>query len=188
MADTENTTEEVELDEVAETNGAGDDSMLDQLRSMHQRIGADRSVDIDIPGYHGKLVGRFRRLDFPEVEKIGRKVQAMRDKHNPLAALYGQCDVLGESLTGFYLRKDPAKREEIEPLSQGFPQLGEGPVLWDGAAKLVSEDGADIPDTVRGCIRRVINNDLAVAPLQAELALWMQTVRSEDEEDFSFDF
>jgi len=178
--------EEVVLEEGADMNGAGD--LMGQLRGMHSAIVEQREHDLDIPGYGGRLVARYRRLEYEEVTKIGQRTRRMRDDHNPMATLFGQCDVLATALVNVYLRKDPKNPDELEPLSQGFTFLGEGVVGWDGVAKLVLKDGTEPPKDARAAIRSVFANDLAIPAHQAELAAWMQEARLEDEEDFSLDF
>ena len=182
------TTPEVEPDEAVEaepeTNGQASTSLMDELRQSHTELVNDRTVDITLPGYHGRLVARYKRLSFREVQRIGNRVEKMRSKNNPMAALYGQCDVLAEALIGIQLRKDLNKPEDLEPLSHGFPQLGEGEVLWDGAAKLVLPDDAEQPTDARSAMRAMFGyNDLAVPQHQSELAQWMSAARAEDEED-----
>lgn len=183
MTDTE---QQVEAETDVEQNGHVD---LPDLRAMRSEIGADKFEYFDIPGYHGKLVVKARRLEYKEVEKIGERVVKMREKHHPFATLHGHCDVIATATLGIYLRKDPEGHpEDLEPLSQGYPGLGDGEVFWDGLFTLVAKEGEQAPDTASGCVRRVINNDLAIAPLQILMAQWMGEVRGEDEEDFSFNF
>jgi len=175
-----------DTDEDEETE-AGEEpvgGILEDLRDLREEIGEEKTVDLAINGYRGRLIARYRRIEYREVERIARKVEQMRKKMNPNASLYGQCDLLGIALEGVYLRKDPDRPEELIPLAEAY---GSGAVRsgWDLAAQVVAPDGTAIPEETRAQIRLVFNNDLALGAHQNDLSEWMNAERNDEEEDFS---
>lgn len=173
-----------EAEEVApSTNG----SISDELRALRQRVVDDKDTLIDIPGYDGKLVAKYRKLEYPDVEAINRRVERLREKHHPNATLLGHCDFLSTSLVGIYLRKDPSKPQDLEPLTNGYPSIGDGEASWEDAAKVVLPDDAQLPADAdrRHAVRAVFGNDLAIAPHHVELSMWMSSAWQEDDESFA---
>lgn len=185
-----------ELDAEREQDGEGDEVVTEQpdayagLRRMRNAISEDKDKDIDIPGYHGRLVAKFRKVGHEEVERVNRRVADLRDKHNPNAALIGQCDVLVTALIGVYLRKDLNKRDEMEPLSIGYGENGSGEASWLDTARVVLDDDKQLPEsaTPRDAVRAVIGNDLAIAPFHMEYVAWARSLFDEEETDFTLSF
>lgn len=175
--------DEEEAEEFApSTNG----SISDELRRMRQRITDDKETFIDVPGYDGKLVAKYRKIEYKDVEGINRRVERLREKHHPNATLLGHCDFLSTSLIGMYLRKDPTKPQEVEPLTNGFGD-GDGEASWTDTAKVVLADDKQLPPDAdhRQAVRAVFGNDLAIAPHHVELSMWMASAWQDEDEDFA---
>jgi len=181
--------EEREMNEAPPSSSNGHDPLAD-LRRLRREIEEDTSHKLDIPGYAGKLVAEYRKLSYPEVEKINRRVARMREKNHPNTQLLGDCDVLVEALVEIYLRKDPDKPDELEPLTRGFPSVTgeEGHTTWLDAAAVVLPDDKQLPPNAeqRSGVRAVFGADLAIPPHRIELAFWMQSLNEESDEDFGF--
>lgn len=162
------------------------------LRRMRRSISEDKSQTLDIPGYHGRLVVKLRKLTHPEVDKINKRVANLREKHNPNANLIGQVDALVEATTGIYLRKDLNDRsdEGLESLNVGYGEDGDGEATWLDAARVVLDDDKQLPPqaTQRDALRAVIGNDLAITPMHIEYQAWARTLIEEEEEDFTPSF
>jgi hypothetical protein len=178
--DLDDGTDPVEPDEV-EVEEEDEATQLAKLRAQREEFAEDKTKDIDLPGYNGQIVIRYRRLDYEEIERIAKRVRKMREKRHPKASLYGQVDTLALACSDVLLRKDGV----LEPMHHGFPALlGDGPTRWDGLARVVLPDDAKQPETAREAVLAVIPNPLAITPHHNELAIWMEAHRNEEDEDF----
>lgn len=151
----------------------------DELKKLRREIGDDDSREIPIPGYRGKLVARYRRLEYDEVRRIANKFA--RSKH-PDKDLRTQALTIAAACEEILVRRagEDSKLGEPEPLANAIPGY-DGVVRYDDRlAEFLGFDG-------KGSAIRVVlgtfNNDLAVVPHHTELNVWFQSSRDVDEED-----
>lgn len=168
-----------ELAEVSASNGytaddqesALDSSMLGKLRQRREQLSQDREpLELPIPGYNGDLVAKYRVLPWQEIRLAAEK--ADRDK-SPLSELMAACDMLIKSCVGMYVQGN----DGLEPIDADAA----APVGYD--ARLAGLLGYEA-ETAREVIRRLFNNDLALAAHHADVAEWWQSTGQEDEERF----
>lgn len=86
--------EGTELDDALAASGVetADDSLLADLQAKQRAIGEQRTLDLDIPGYGGMLVGRYKYVPFEEISEIIKK--ASKHRSDKRIAVKAACDVL----------------------------------------------------------------------------------------------
>jgi hypothetical protein len=183
MSETDATVEQEE-DPVSATESEGngvvqESSVIDRLREQRKKIGEQRSLDLDIPGYDGVLVARYNRLEWDDLKKIGKKAD---DSRHPRKELMSHCDVLIKACEQIMIRKDGL----LEPITNAYPEVGEEPVRYDARLAVI----LDIELKERQGARTVViaafgGNEVAVTAQQTELVEWVQSSNTADDEDFS---
>jgi len=89
-------------------NGAADSSVLAAVRVRAAQLAHEVTVDLDIPGYNGVLVGRYKAISIARV--YGGPGGQLR---NPLAEWAPAADALARALVGLFGRNEQG---ELEPL------------------------------------------------------------------------
>lgn len=87
--------------------GAGS-SVLAAVRARAEQLSHENTVELDVPGYDGVLVGRYKAISIARV--FNGPAGSMR---NPLTDWGPGADALGQALIGLYGRNDDG---ELEPL------------------------------------------------------------------------
>jgi hypothetical protein len=101
-------------------------SMMAALRARYAEIGESKTTDIDLPGYDGLLVARYRVLDVAhEINAIGRLVQRQY-KGDAERVLYSTLDIMAKACIGIFTRRDG----ELWPLSASISP-DEPPICYD---------------------------------------------------------
>jgi len=144
-------------------------SLLSRIRERRAQLQEERHLDLDIPGYDGMLVARYRPLPWDEVKKIGEKVEKSK---NPRKELYAMADVLVRACDSIWFR-DP-ETNELRPVQSGEP------VRYDDR---LAEALGFTADSARQVLLATFNNDLAVTAHHMEAAEWMQASDVEVNED-----
>jgi hypothetical protein len=106
---TESQPEQPTVEMAALGNGTADSSMLATLRVRAAQLAQDNTAELDMPGYGGVLVGRFRAISIARVYG-GPGGNQLR---NPLGDWQVAADALSRALVGLYGRNEAG---ELEPL------------------------------------------------------------------------
>lgn len=153
-------------------------SILDDLRARRQEISQRKTVDLEVPGYDGKLVVRYRRLEWEELSKIGNRAEKSK---NPRKVLIAHVDTIVGACEEVFYRQVPGG--PLVRLADVIPDNEEGlPVKYD--QRLADFFGVEGGSARKVCLA-VFNNPLAVPIHHNELAEWMQLAGAEDDEGFT---
>lgn len=169
--------------EASSSNGKVDVStIMDELRQRREEIGEDTITFLDLPGLEGKsgarLVGKYRRMSYSELEKIGRRVE--KSKH-PQKTLMAQVDTIASALVEMCLRLPDGT---IKPLAEIIPGRDPDlPVLYDNS--LGEFLGFDPDGSARKAVLATFNNDLAIPGHHNDLAEWFQDSAETEDADFT---
>jgi hypothetical protein len=165
-------------------NGSdAEESVLDRLKAKRERIRLKKEIDLDIPGYDGELVGRFKRMPWEQLKKIAENADASRSNRKELN---GHADVLATACEVLLIRRELDGKEVLTPLQELFPDdFGGNPARFD--ERLAKWLGLEIDGnrTARKVVLAVYANDLAVTAMHNDLGEWMQSSKSEEDKDFS---
>lgn len=150
-----------------------DKSPFERLRKKRRQIAEIKSLDMDIPGYGGELVCRYKLLNWDHIRRIGTKHSNSRDPHR---LLYAQMDLLIEACDGFYYRNGS---NELKPLHP------DKPVKYDlTLADILDIELGDQPSARQVCLG-VFVNDLALVDHHQDLLTWMRGAQEDVDEDIA---
>lgn len=154
-------------------------SPLDRLKERRRKAQEERDpLDLDIPGYGGELVARYRVLSFEEMEKLqerGGKMAQVADKE---AELKITMDTIAAACVGIFLRED----DKLRPLNEVDAKFGDEPVRYD--ERLAEAVGVDSEGKVRVLIRRMFPTELSILAHLQRISNWMEGVNDVDDRDF----
>lgn len=155
-------------------------SGLDELRAQREELIEDTETDLDIPGYGGKLVGRYERLEWETIAEIRRK--AIRAaKRNPAVEpdVLASSNMLARACVGLFKRAEG----KLVPLNELDPSLGEDPIRFADAALAGRALGFEAM-TAREAISAILVHDTAIVLHAQELTQWIGESNAEIDEDF----
>lgn len=137
---------------------SGERSLKDVLLAAREEAQRDKTVDLEIPGYGGRLWGTFRALD--DYTELRALVQRARDEgqDDMTRELYAGADTLVRACTDTYAREG----EEKHPLGK---RLG---------LELASYLGLDDADTDRQAVFLLVPSSLALMSLFADYDAWLK--------------
>lgn len=148
------------------------DSMLDRLRRTRKEIADSRETELEIPGYDGLLVARYKLLDSKEISGFAHKVRKQpADRQNVLVT----ADTLAASCVGFLVRENG----ELRPL--GHEQ--DDPVCYDD--RLASYLGYEANSAREAVLGLFGDNEISMLRHGADLGDWFSDTRSSVDEEFS---
>ncbi len=150
-------------DESLALAGGEQGSIIDQLVAAREEASENQTVDIDIPGYKGSLVGRYGLLDNSVLAKIAKRVrrQYKRTEDQVLAM---SCDILIASCEGMF------HRSQDDGKLQAITKDGEA-LNYHNAGDFLRFEATSARDSV---IKVFANNEIAVVDHQVRLARWMR--------------
>jgi hypothetical protein len=168
---------DIEVESSEDSNGhlpEENPSLLDELRRQRDEIGEDQRVDLDIPGYNGKLVARYRRVEYEELATIAKRVN--KSKH-PQKELRAQCETIATACVEILIRQE-GELKQLGPTAG----VGDGPVKYD--ARLGQVLGFDPQGSGVAAVLAAFNNEVAIPSHHNELAEWF----AEGDADLAADF
>lgn len=143
------------------TNGAG--SHLDWLRTRHAAITADRHLDMDVPGYEGRLVIRYGPVPWAAITRMQSLLDRPdKDGRGMLAA---QADMLIAACREVLVRAD----EDAELVS--VDPSGEKRRFDPKLAELFGLEAS----TARATIEWLFPNEIALAVQAGEVLDWTRS-------------
>lgn len=149
-------------------------SLLSQLSELHKEVKKERHLDIDIPGYEGKLFARFRPYEVSKSEKRAKAMARRLEKGQPVA-LAAACDTIVESCEQIFVRNE--KGEEL-PIDDVVPVTFE--------KRLASLLGFDSPaiTEARHVVIELFPTQQSVLATSIEISTWLNTASRETEDEF----
>lgn len=179
------------------TNGQVDDgrSVLAQLRARREQLAADTAPMkvLDIPGYDGKLVARYR---YPEqgYKAITVAIERAQSKKDPDGILHGNLDALVACCDGVFGRRDGelvdlATDEIVDDDAEG-PRFG---------STLATLFGIEVDEAMKAKARFIVRNvfspratatgvydgDVAAMTQAGTVIEWLQDTNAETAEVFA---
>lgn len=148
-------------------------SVLSGLRASRAKIGANaKPVDIQVPGYEGQLIARFRWVPAPELTATSKSIAAIKNPtQQQLAAAADALVACNDEI----LVKVDGKLESLQ-------HQGESVSFNNGSGLLVAL-GLPPVTNARDCVFAVFGNDYALADVALRLMTWLEdTTRQVDEE------
>lgn len=170
----------------AESSDAGSvQSVADRLKARRESIGSDKYINMDLPGYDGEFVARFKRMRWEALADIADQAQSGGNR-SKRKVLNGHADVIATACEELLIRRVlPGGEEELVPMNEFFPeQFGDKAVRFDPRLSSFLEIDIDGTPTARKVVFGVFNNDLAVTAMHNELGEWMQSSKGEEDQAF----
>jgi hypothetical protein len=166
--------EDDELDAEFAANGDNPDnaiSVLEQLREQREELKTgEHRLDLDIPGYNGMLVARYKPLRWSIIEALTKKVR--KDKSGVSKNVLASTDTLIEACEEIFLRVN-GELTSI-PTGAGLP------VKFDTRlAEALSFEAATVREVVAG----VFPNEMGVIEHNVMYSRWLRDVTKEVDED-----
>lgn len=144
---------------------AAAESHLDWLRARHSALKADRHLDLEVPGYEGRLVIRCGPIPWPVLAKMQRRMTDDADGRGLLVA-----------------NQDAIIAATREVLFDGAPidPSGETRKLDPGLADLLGSGTT----TARDLLSWLFPHELNIATAAGELGAWTQDATASTNEEF----
>jgi hypothetical protein len=157
------------------------ESVMQRLREKRKSISERNEIDIDIPGYDGELVARYRLMEGHEFELIGKKVRR-QFKSTADRLTYGSADTLIAACVNILIR---GADDRLYPLGDLIGLPGE-PIRYDDRlAEFLKFEANSARDVILGVFA---NNELALAQHQVKFARWTSDTSKDVSEDFLGEF
>lgn len=176
MPTQERTVEQPTVEAPVNTNGDGG-SLMASLRAKRDEIEQSQGLplELDIPGYDGLLVCRYKRVKWEIVSEISDRINANPD---PGADLNGSADLLIACCDEMLTRKDG----QLVPLHEAIGlDLGGKPVRYE--ERLAKAFGYEA-DSARQVVLGLFRNEFAVVQQQREVLAWLWESKSKADADF----
>lgn len=94
-------------DEPVERPVAG--SIMEALRARAQQLQAEQTIDLEIPGYHGQLVGRYHAVSLPRALSAAGEMNPILPKWTMAA------DSLARAIDALYYRDETGELAPLYP-------------------------------------------------------------------------
>lgn len=144
----------------------GQNTLLAALRSKWEALGEAKFYDYALPGYDELLKVRFTNtLSWTKISDIMKRAE--KNKKNPMATLYAQCDIIANCTDSFW-----ACAEIGAPYGRMDNQTSGMPAAWPEVAAMMGLQAPSAREAIRGLIRQ----DLRVAAMTQDVMNWIQMV------------
>jgi hypothetical protein len=156
---------------MTELNGGA--SHLAWLRTRHDALTADRSMDYEVPGYDGRLVLRFGPVPWSAIAKT-QALATRGDDRDGRALAAANMDVLVAACREVLFRDDAGDLASVDPSGEPHgltPELG----------ALLGQEFATARQALRWFFR---DSDVAIAVAAGEVLTWTQRMDAETSEAF----
>lgn len=113
------------------------------IARRHEKIRSEKHLDLQVPGFEGRIKVRYRLRPEAEMERLARKIEDVQrgEDSGPLALLYANADVLVALCDRIFVR-DPDGDGDWESLEDK-----DGPVRFEARfAAIMAETGLKIDD------------------------------------------
>ena len=153
---------------------AGAQNLMETLRARREQALEDKEYDLEIPGYNGDLVARYRHLSGKEADQIGTRVMN-QTKQRTERTVHMAMDTMIAACTGMYARIG-AELVPIDPNGDGIP-CGYDEEL----AQFMGFEATTAREVVRGVF---VGNEMAIGAHSMQLQRWMSGDRRTMAEEF----
>jgi hypothetical protein len=161
-----------DFDQGAEATKTPVTSEIERLRELRRGITENRTIELDIPGYNGLLVARYRLLDWKTVRGIVKRLENKQSQSE--AEMLSQMDTIASACVELLLRKED---DSLIGMDDSY-----GPVRYD--KHLCELLDLPVPSTAREAIVSVFVSDMAIVGHHAKLLTWMQGEQEDVDEEF----
>lgn len=158
----------------------GEGSILSTLRRKRQEIRRDKTTTLEVSGYDGFLLVKYKPIDYNEFSKLVRKLQKAK---NTDAEVGVAADILVRTCVGFYYR-DELDGRKVKPLHESDAQFGDEPIVYDERLAKVVGLTVDNRHVGRSIAIGLFNNELALVDHSNEVVEWMRSNDAEENEGF----
>lgn len=163
---------------VGELNGSNNDVgvLIDGIRTLReQRVGEDHFKDLDIPGYDGLIVARFRPYQMSKSERASKSLRERAQRGDPVI-LDVSCDTIAHACSEIMVRKPDGTIVSIDE---------DVPVRFD--QRLSELLGLNVPPPPQGRARDVIKamffTEHGIVAMAMTVDAWLRDVYKEVDED-----
>lgn len=156
-------------------------SYIEQLRERRKELAKGRHIDLPVPGYRGMLICRFVPVEWKQIKAINTR--ASQDQAAE-AELFQQIDTLVRATERMFFKTENGALVDLGDMDGEVPE-GETPpaVAWDRELAAILGIDLDDRDTTREVMRKVFDNDVAIAGLYSRLGIWMQNTDAQINEE-----
>lgn len=148
-------------------------TVMQQLRDQREELkSGDHILDLDIPGYNGMLVARYKPVRFEIIEKLTRRAQKEAKRFNISMNLLASTDTLIEACDQIMLRVNG----ELTPIPTGSGL----PVRFDSR---LSEAMGFEAEEAREVVAGVFGNEFGVITHNVQYSTWLRDVTKEVDEN-----
>ena len=145
----------------------GNASHLAWLKTRHEALTADRHLDLEVPGYDGRLVLRCGPVPWAAMARVSQALASREDREGR-GALAGNMDVLIAACREVLFRDDAGELRPIDP--SGTTRR----IDPDLAVLLGLESGS-----ARETLRWIFPSEVALAVASGQLLDWTRSMSSE---------
>jgi hypothetical protein len=143
---------------------------MDELRGIRQQLEGERTTEMDLPGYQGKLVARYGQLDARKIQRSARRIRRNGTQVDE-ATLLATMDALIESCQGLFYRNDVGELVSLSGEDSPDPMLYE---------QRLAEYMGFQANTAREVLLGVFGgNELALLEHSRKLMAWMTRTEGE---------
>ena len=150
---------------------AGDPSLIARLRALREEAKADHHLDLDIPGYEGLLVARFKPYSIAKSEAKANVLRKEMGKKRSVL-LQASCDGLIDACDEVLIRKTPDA--DLQPVDDVTP------VRFDSRlAELLGIQATTAREVVVG----LFPTEQSILAMNVAVSEWLQDVTRDVDED-----
>lgn len=151
-------------------------SALDRIKQIREEFQADNEVALDLPGYRGELLARYRPLPWEIIRGIANRVE--RNRRAPDIEVTVASDGLLNACFGFYFRGDDGERVALKYNGEEITGYNSRLVA---ALDLTDRNGIK-PETPREIVKSMFPDDMALVSHYGSFMDWQAERDEEDEE------
>jgi hypothetical protein len=148
-------------------------TLLTTLRAKRDALKADHYLDLDIPGYDGLLVARFRPFPIEKSEAKAKQLQKLQAANAPVL-LKSACDTLVDACEQLMVRTETGG--EPKPIDPD----ADLPIAFDSRA---AEMFGFQATTARQVVIGLFGTEQSIVAMSVEVSRWMTTLKRETDED-----
>lgn len=159
-------------------------SIIESMRAKRKQIAGDKDITLEVPGYNGQLLVKYRHLSFAEVKRNIDRVNREVNKGNENAHLDGAADNLAVACEEVFWKE--TSDSKVIPLAESLGY--ETPVKFDTRLTEVLDirgAGGELVESARECVLGVFDNDLAIMAHHTEFTEWLRGANKEVDEELA---
>lgn len=148
-------------------------TLLTSLRAKREALKADHYLDLDIPGYDGLLLARFRPFPIEKSEAKAKQLQKLQASNAPVL-LKASCDTLIDACEQLMVRtEEGGDPKPIDPDT-------DVPIAFDSRAAELFGFSAT---TARQVVIGLFGTEQSIVAMSVEVSRWMTTLQRDNDEE-----